>query len=494
MLSDRNILIIDDSDTIRMYLRNVLSQKNAQRVDGAATGQEGLSKAAAQSYDLILLDLLLPDMDGIEVLKQIRAENDETTIVMITSYGGIKSAITAVQMGADGYIEKQNITSTLKDHVEFLYALDQAMEHRAGLAAQKQLEQIRADFYAMVTHDLRNPTALILMATDMLINDETEPHQRQEMFLMIDDAAQRLFRLINDYLDFAKIDAGYLRLDLAKVDLIQVVESSARFAHLKAQARRQHLALDLPPGAVMAQADAERLKQVLDNLLSNAIKYTPEGGQITLALRVEDEQAVLQVSDTGRGIPKEALPRLFTKYHRVPGEATRGILGTGLGLLIVKEIVEAHGGSVQVTSDGVAGSGTVFTIRFPLQHDPAVVPVAQPTAQTQDETPSSEEDDFELHRLFWEEAERHLAVLQEALDGSRLLNGDRALLDMARRASHTLKGNAGTMRLNTLYEWAAQVDKTLQAAAAGSLALEQTHLDTMRELVDRMTAAGQEMS
>ena len=85
-------------------------------------------------------------MDGIEVLKQIRAGTNDTTIVMITSYGGIKSAITAVQMGADGYIEKQNITSTLKDHVEFLYALDQAMEHRAGLAAQKQLAQIRAGF------------------------------------------------------------------------------------------------------------------------------------------------------------------------------------------------------------------------------------------------------------------------------------------------------------------------------------------------------------
>ena len=132
----------------------------------------------------------------------------------------------------------------------------------------------------------------------------------------------------------------------------------------------------------MAQADAERLKQVLDNLLSNAIKYTPERGQITLVLRVEGEQAVLQVSDTGRGIPKAALPQLFTKYHRVPGEATRGILGTGLGLLIVKEIVEAHGGSVQVASDGVPGSGSVFTIRIPLRYDPAAI---QPTAEARDE-------------------------------------------------------------------------------------------------------------
>ena len=318
MLSDKRILIIDDSDTIRTYLQNVLSQKNAYQVDGAATGQEGLAKCAAQLYDLILLDLFLPDTDGIEMLKQIRTTNETSTIVMITGYGGIKSAITAVQMGADGYIEKQNITSTLKDHVEFLYALEQAMDHRAGLAAQKQLELIRADFYAMVTHDLRNPTGLILMATDMLLNEDPEPLQHEQLILMIEEAAQRLIRLINDYLDFAKIDAGYLRLDLAEVDLIPVVESSARFAYLKAHARRQNLVLDLPSDPVMAWIDAERLKQVLDNLLSNAIKYTPEEGQIALALGVEDDQAVLRVSDTGRGIRPPTCPNCLPSITAYP--------------------------------------------------------------------------------------------------------------------------------------------------------------------------------
>ena len=168
MLKDKHILIIDDSDTIRTYLQTVLTQKGAKAVDGAVTGQEGLAMCAERNYDLVLLDLFLPDTDGIEVLKNIRTANDTSTVVVITGYGGIKSAIAAVQMGADGYIEKQDITSTARDHIDFLYALDQAMEHRAGLIAQKQLEQIRADFYAMVTHDLRNPTSLILMAADML--------------------------------------------------------------------------------------------------------------------------------------------------------------------------------------------------------------------------------------------------------------------------------------------------------------------------------------
>jgi signal transduction histidine kinase/HPt (histidine-containing phosphotransfer) domain-containing protein len=503
MLHHKHVLIIDDSDTIRTYLENVLTQKGAFVVDGAATGEEGLARCAAQAYDLILLDLLLPDTDGIELLKNIRTRNEVSTIVMITGYGGVKSAITAVQMGADGYIEKQNITSTLKDHVEFLYALDQAMEHRAGLFAKKQLEQIRADFYAMVTHDLRNPTSLILMATDMLLNEDSEPPQQQQLIYMINQAANRLVRLINDYLDFAQIDAGFLRLDVGEVDLIQVVESSAGFAHLQAQARQQTLVLDVPPGPVSAWVDAERLKQVLDNLLSNAIKYTPEGGQITLRLAVEEGQAVFSVSDTGSGIPPQHLPRLFAKYHRVPGEATRGIVGSGLGLLIVKEIVEAHGGTVQAASEGIPGKGTTFTVRIPLQRDQVMAQsVRLPPKTDHEPEPAIEKDmtgdlaqDPEFRRLFWEETRKHLSVIQDALAEPSLMSDDRNLLDKARQASHTLKGNAGAMQLSTLYELAAQLDNTLQQAAKGSLVLTPAQQRDLLQLLDRivsMAANGQD--
>lgn len=490
MLRNKRVLIIDDSDTIRVYLQKVLAQKEAE-VDGAATAQEGLAMCARQLYDLILLDLFLPDADGIEVLQKIRPTNDTSTIVMITGFGGIKSAITAVQMGADGYIEKQNISSTQKDHVEFLYTLDQAMEHRAGLVAQQQLELIRADFYAMVTHDLRNPTSLILMATDMLRNENPSPSQQQELFLMIEGAATRLIGLINDYLDFAKIDAGYLHLDFGEVDLIQALESSARFARLHTQAKQQELILDMPSQPVLAHVDAERLRQVIDNLLSNAIKYTPEGGQITLSLAVEEDQAVFTVSDTGRGILPEYLPQLFTKYHRVPGDTSRGILGTGLGLLIVKEIAEAHGGSVCAESEGIPGKGSSFTVQIPLypgeQPEQADHLLEEPVQVTEEARVDSTQD-AELRRFFEEEVQRHLQVLQDAVAGLRLIPDDARLLDQARRASHTLKGNAGAMRMNRLYELATQLDNQLQQAAKRSSALTQTYLDDLAQLIDRIAA------
>lgn len=489
MLKDKYVLIIDDSDTIRTYLYNVLTQREAL-VDGASTGQDGLAKCTRQTYDLILLDLFLPDTDGIEVLKVIRETNDTSTIVMITGYGDIKTAIAAVQSGADGYIEKQDITSTLQDHVEFVYSLKRAMEFRAGLVAQKQLEQLRADFYAMVTHDLRNPTGLILMATGMLLNELDDPLsiQQHKLLSMIDNAANRLVRLITNYLDFAKIDAGYLRLDWGDVELLQVVETSVRFAQLQTQAKEQTLLLDVPSEPVYAWADGERLKQVLDNLLSNAIKYTQEGGQIMLQLRVEEGQAVFRVSDTGSGIPPEHLNGLFAKYHRVPGTTTRGILGTGLGLLIVKEIIEEHGGSVEVASEGIPGKGTTFTIRFPLQPDRSTAETKpQPEKVIEEDDPAADViHDPEFRRFFWQETQKHLRVLQETLAKLNLAPDDRELIDKAHHASHILKDNTGTMRLDAMSKLMNRLDSILLQALRDSLVLTSDHLDELNQLIERI--------
>ncbi len=373
MFDEKRILAIDDSMAIRRYLYTILT-KHGATVDVAATGQAGLEllrqQSQSQQVDLVLIDLILPDIGGIEVLRRIRAEDQAVTVVILTGAGGIKSAINAVQLGADAYVEKQDISSE-DGLIEFYYALQQAMERRAGLVAQKQLAEAKAIFYSMVTHDLRNPAGYIQTAIQMLDLHlqnpaEAELADRDELVEIIRLAANKMMGLINDYLDFAKIDAGYLKLSKHQVDLVQIAQDSIQLIKIQAQARHQKLVLDLPPSPAMAYIDADKFRQVLDNLLSNAVKYTPVGGTIILALRVEGDEAVFTVSDTGQGISTTQIPALFTKYHRVPGNATLGIAGSGLGLLIVKEIVEAHKGSVQVTSAGVAGQGTTFTTRIPL--------------------------------------------------------------------------------------------------------------------------------
>jgi signal transduction histidine kinase/HPt (histidine-containing phosphotransfer) domain-containing protein len=493
MLNGKTVLTIDDSDTIRTYLRNVLSGKGAQ-VEGASTGQEGLLMCSRQPYDLILLDLLMPDIDGIEVLKQIRTANDESTVVMLTGHGGIKSAIAAVQMGADGYILKQDITSTARDHVEFAYALEQAMEHRAGIVAQKQLEQVRADFYSMVTHDLRNPTTMVLLASTMLTDGSVDPllPSQTELVELIQSAGQRLIQLINDYLDFAKIDAGYLRLTLGEVDLREVIESSAHFSRLQANAKQQRLTLDLPGEPVIASVDAERLKQVLDNLLSNAIKYTPEGGQIALRLAVEAGCAIFRVTDNGIGIPAQQIPLLFTKYHRVPGETTRGIHGTGLGLLIVKEIVEAHRGTVTTESEGVPGKGTTFTISLPLTPSDQVIPLVAHDTPLPRPLPAEslpEIEDPELYAAFVDETRQQIAGLRDVFRDLALRPADRVLFDRAQRLAHTLKGNAGAMGIGAIWDPATQLDSLLRRMIKDSDVFSATEWAVVTQLIGAVERA-----
>ena len=156
MLDAKRVLIVDDSSTIRLYLRAVLAQGGAITQE-ATCGEEALQMIRSNlSYDLILLDLILPDLDGIEVLHQLRKIDENSAVVVLTGMGGIKSATAAVREGADGYMEKRDLALG-SDHTEFYYALQQAIEHRAGLVAQRQLQQFKTDFYSMITHDLRNP-------------------------------------------------------------------------------------------------------------------------------------------------------------------------------------------------------------------------------------------------------------------------------------------------------------------------------------------------
>ncbi len=368
LLYDKRVLTIDDSLTMRNFLTRLLTRRGAM-VDQAENGETGLARVhdAETPYDLVLLDLVLPDLNGLSVLQRLRGMDEKCTVVILTGEGGVKSAIAAVREGADGYIEKQTLVQG-DDYAEFFYGLEQAMEHRAGIITKKQLDSIKADFYAMITHDLRNPVSTIIMGLDMVLTDAEEsltPSQRQVLDL-VNEAAHKAMRLINDYLDYAKIDAGYLKLNRRSVDLREIVRESARLAQVQAEAKNQTLHIELPDEPLIADADPERMKQVLDNLLSNAIKYTPEGGDIWLRLYAEGFEAVFEIEDNGIGIPNELLPSIFAKYHRVPGRSRKHIHGTGLGLLIVKEIVKEHGGEVQAFSEGIPGRGAKFVVRIPL--------------------------------------------------------------------------------------------------------------------------------
>ena len=242
----------------------------------------------------------------------------------------------------------------------------------------KQTERMKSDMILTASHDLRNPVNLTLGALDMLNQHVTEwtPVQR-EVFDLARLGVRRIEMLISDLLDLERVERR-VGLTLSQCDVAEIARTVVTENRMQAQAKQLTLEADLPGGAPPVWGDAKRLYQVVANLVSNAIKYTLAGGRIRVNLRAEDNQVLLEVSDTGKGIPKEAQARVFERFYRVAGSSSIDATGTGLGLALVKTIVEQHGGRVWVTSQ--VGHGSTFSVSLPVWRLPsrASQPAGQP--------------------------------------------------------------------------------------------------------------------
>ena len=360
----KRILTVDDSGLVRSALKRIFKDTIA-KLEEAKNGMQAVERISEISkFDLILLDLEMPDLNGIQVLEQIRRASQDVVVVMLTSSEDIKKAITTIREGADGYFQKQDLPLE-GDKTQFFDALEQARNYRAGIIARRQLEQLKTDFYSMITHDIRNPANVVELAIDELLEDKnTFDFNQQKMLVLASEAAKKMISLVTDYLDYAKIDAGYLKIEVKQTDLCSLVKSSSDQAKVIATEKNQTLTLELPT-TLNAFVDESKLKQVVDNLISNAIKYTPEHGSIEVKLEQRNDFVRFSVKDTGHGISKDHLKLLFEKFARLPGETHRS-KGTGLGLVIVKAIVEGHGGKVWAESKGV-GEGSTFQFEIPIK-------------------------------------------------------------------------------------------------------------------------------
>lgn len=386
------VLLVDDQPFVGEAVRRLLADDPEIAFHYCPDPRAAIEMANVVSPTVILQDLVMPGVDGLELLARFRANPStvETPIIVLSTKEDASVKRDAFASGASDYLVK------LPDRVELLARVryhsqacinqrrraeiaaalrgsqralaERVSELQAALDEIEALQRSKADFYSMVTHDLRNPAGNVVVAARMLLQGKGGAlNPRQEQLVQITaTAGEKLLRLITDYLDFAKIDAGYLRLDREQADLREVVRRAAATAEPQAGVKRQILDVVLPANPVLALVDAVKLEQSLENLLSNAIKYTPDDGAITLSLASVAGRASISVRDTGAGIEPKLLPTLFAKYHRLPGEASRSVGGTGLGLVIAKEIVEAHGGTIEVASTGVPGEGTIFMVDIPL--------------------------------------------------------------------------------------------------------------------------------
>ncbi|MBI4400023.1 MAG: HAMP domain-containing protein [Nitrospirae bacterium] len=238
----------------------------------------------------------------------------------------------------------------------------------------QELDEMKAEFLSHISHELRTPLASIRAGTQLLLDEIPGPlsHAQRETLQIMTDSSERLIRLISTLLDLSKMEAGMMEYRMAPTDLKRVAEGSVNKVRLLAEERHIKIQTDAPPNRVWVSADSARIEQVLDNLLSNALKFSPEEATVSLRIQPDPRAGVVRVSvsDTGPGIAPEDVPHLFERFYQGRMQARHAVAGSGLGLALVKKVVEAHGGQIQVESE--LGKGTTF--RFSLSQPRSGVP------------------------------------------------------------------------------------------------------------------------
>jgi signal transduction histidine kinase len=404
----RDILVVDDNDTNLIAIEAAL-QPLGRKMVLARSGVEALARLLEQDFALIILDVAMPGMDGFETARLVRsrARNRATPIIFITGLSWQDDAILkgyelgafdflmkpirpeVLRAKAGVFIELQQRTLELHDKAEQLRDA-QTRAHERELAMQRkrfeqealerQVEQMaevdrrKDEFLAILAHELRNPLQPLQTAVEIMANTADQPVPERVRGI-ISRQVQHIGRLVDDLLDVARFQSGKLSLRKENVPLDAIINEALSDMRPVITGRKHVLEVRGIESSPVIHGDPMRLVQVLTNLLSNAVKYTDPGGTISVDWGIGDDgQAFIRVTDNGRGISDELLPRIFDMFVQ---ERTTpdGKGGLGLGLGLVKRLVELHGGTVSASSDGQT-HGACFEVKLPVAESPA-------TARTQ---------------------------------------------------------------------------------------------------------------
>ncbi|WP_395816422.1 ATP-binding protein [Archangium minus] len=303
---------------------------------------------------------------------------------------------------------------------------EQEREHLLARERQARREaeaasRMKDEFLSTLSHELRTPLTAILGWAQLLRTRQMPEDKRQRALEAIERNARAQTQLIEDLLDISRIVAGKLRLNVHPVEPLPVLEAALDAVRPAAEARGVRLALQVAPDVGLLPVDSERFLQVVWNLLTNAIKFTPAGGQVVVRLERREGEARLEVEDTGQGIAQEFLPHVFERFRQADSSTTRTHGGLGLGLAIVRHVVEMHGGSVSAHSEG-PGRGSTFRVTLPLTPPRASepLPASQDRSQQELPPPAAETASLEgLRILVVEDAPDALALITEVLEGCR---------------------------------------------------------------------------
>ena len=370
------ILVIDDEEGIRAGCRRAL-EPEGYIVETAATGQEGLRRFREGNFDMVLIDVVLPDMRGVDLLAPILEKDPDVVCVVITGYATVELAVQAIRSGAYDFLSKPFTADVLRMTVAqglerrrlTLEArrLQKIEEEARELARAKEelerLDRFKTTFMLTVAHELRAPLNALQSFLLAILKGYIPPEEQQEVLGRAVQRVQELLDLVDDLLKLAaaKSEKGLEKRE--PVSLADVLEKVAPLFQKEAEAKGLAWAVEVGARPVV-RADPDQMAQVWSNLISNAVKYTPAGGRVRVALEERDGWAIGTVEDTGIGIPPQDLGRIFEEFYRTPQAKEVAPRGTGLGLPLVKQILEAHGGSITVESE--VGRGSRFVFRLPV--------------------------------------------------------------------------------------------------------------------------------
>ena len=356
------ILVIDDEKAIRDSCYQVLS-KDGYATETAENGKNGLQKIREVRPDLVLIDLKMPGMGGMELLEKIGQIDPDIISIVISGYATIESAVEAMKRNAYDFLPKPFTPDQLR------IVIKRGLERRRLAAESARLRRekmmMRENFITLVSHQLRSPLASVKQYFGVIregfAGEVTD--KQKEIIQKAGGYIDSLVQLINDWLDMSRVEAGRIRDKSEPVSLAAVLSEALEVLKPQAETKKVVPELNSADNLPKLNGDPKCLKEAFLNLLSNGIKYNREGGRVTVTVREQGDDLVIEVSDTGIGISRENLPFIFDEFFRIKSKETQHITGTGLGLSIARKIIEAHNGCVKVVSE--PGRETTFSILLP---------------------------------------------------------------------------------------------------------------------------------
>lgn len=391
-MTQGDIFVIDDNPINLNLLAHLLRERGYQ-VRIATSGRRGIVAVRTSVPDLIMLDITMPEMNGYEVCQQLKADDQlrDIPVIFISALDDALDKVKAFEVGGVDYVTKpfqiEEVLARIENQLRISQLQKELRETNNQLERQraqlleanqklKDVEQAKADFTAMLVHDLKSPltvvkTMLDLLQFDEVINQAIAEQRLTDVMVASERNVDKILDLIQEILEFSRIESQNLNLDTEPVNIEGILRDCVVTTSVTALQNHITVEADIQENLPLVYGDRVKLERVFSNLLSNAVKFTPTNGKITIEARqmnqpdstsLEPPLIAVHISDTGEGIPAEEVPYVFEPYRQATKR--KGRLGVGLGLAIVKRIVTAHKGQLCVESQ--LGVGSRFTVLLPV--------------------------------------------------------------------------------------------------------------------------------